>query len=80
MPLRLKRPDRYTILLTGGSVAGQLAQLDRWPVFDLGDLFVDVKETVYADGSHLQRSPFGESLGYRLMAKRVAANIASAWG
>jgi hypothetical protein len=49
-------------------------------VFDLGDLFVDVKETVYADGFHLQRSPFGESLGYRLMAKRVAADVASAWG
>ena len=27
----LKRPDRFTILLTGGSVAGQLAQLDPWP-------------------------------------------------
>ncbi len=27
----LKRPDRYTILLTGGSVAGQLAQIDPWP-------------------------------------------------
>ena len=27
----LKRPDRYTILLTGGSVAAQLAQLDPWP-------------------------------------------------
>ena len=27
----VKRPDRYTILLTGGSVAAQLAQLDPWP-------------------------------------------------
>ena len=62
-------------------VDGVLRQRDLgMAVFDLGDLFVDVKETVYADGSHLQRSPFGESLGYRLMAKRVAANIASAWG
>jgi hypothetical protein len=62
-------------------VDGVLRQRDRGlAVFDLGDLFVDVKETVYADGSHLQRSPFGESLGYRLMAKRVAADIASAWG
>jgi hypothetical protein len=26
----LKRPDRYTILLTGGSVAAQLVQLDPW--------------------------------------------------
>ena len=62
-------------------VDGVLRQRDLGlAVFDLGDLFVDVKETVYADGSHLQRSPFGESLGYRLMAKRVAANVASAWG
>lgn len=49
-------------------------------VFDLGDLFVDVEQAVHADGFHLQRSPFGESLGYRLMAKRVAANVASASG
>ena len=62
-------------------VDGVLRQRDRGlAVFDLGDLFVDVKETVYADGFHFQRSPFGESLGYRLMAKRVAADIASAWG
>lgn len=50
------------------------------PVFDLGDLFIDVKETIYADGSHLIRSPFGESLGYRLMARRVAADLAAACG
>ena len=36
-------------------------------IFDLGDLF------------NLLRSPFGESLGYRLMARRVAADVA-AWG
>jgi hypothetical protein len=59
----------------GSCAAATLA----WP-YSISDLFVDVKETVYADGFHLQRSPFGESLGYRLMAKRVAANIASAWG
>ena len=50
------------------------------PVFDLGDLFIDVKATVYADGSHLLRSFHGESEGYRIMAKRVAADVASAWG
>ena len=50
------------------------------PVFDLGDLFIDVEEAVYADGFHLIRSPFGESLGYRSMARRVAADVAAAWG
>ena len=49
-------------------------------VFDLGDLLVDVKETVYADSVHFYRVPGGESLGYRLMAKRVAADLAAAWG
>jgi hypothetical protein len=49
-------------------------------VFDLGDLFVDVKETIYADSVHFYRAPDGESRGYRLMAKRVAAELAAAWG
>ncbi len=49
-------------------------------VFDLGDLFAEVKETVYADDAHLYRAPDGESLGYRLMAKRMAADVAEAWG
>ena len=62
-------------------VDGVMCQRDMGlAVFDLGDLFVDVGETVYADGSHLLRSPFGESLGYRLMARRVAADVAAAWG
>jgi hypothetical protein len=62
-------------------VDGILRQRDLGlPVFDLGDLFVDVRETVYGDGFHLIRSPFGESLGYRLMARRVAADVATAWG
>jgi hypothetical protein len=62
-------------------IDGILRQRDLGlPVFDLGDLFVDVKESVYGDGFHLIRSPFGESLGYRLMARRVAADVAAAWG
>jgi hypothetical protein len=62
-------------------VDGVMCQRDMGlAVFDLGDLFVDVRETVYADGSHLLRSPFGESLGYRLMARRVAADVAATWG
>lgn len=61
----------------------RLSLFDDWPWRrgqSASSLFVDGKEPVYADGAHLRRSPFGESLGYRLMAKRVAANVASAWG
>lgn len=51
------------------------------PVFDLGDLLIDVKETIYADGAHFEREAgTGESLGYRLMARQVAADLAQAWG
>jgi hypothetical protein len=49
-------------------------------VFDLGDMLVDVRETIYADSVHFYRARDGESLGYRLMAKRVAADLAAAWG
>lgn len=48
-------------------------------VFDLGDLLIDVKETIYADDAHFSRVK-GESRGYQLMAKRVAADLAAAWG
>jgi hypothetical protein len=62
-------------------VDGMLAQRGQgMAVFDLGDLFADVKETIYADGIHLKRDPDSDSLGYRLMAKRVAADVAHAWG
>jgi hypothetical protein len=46
----------------------------------LGDLLADVKETIYADSVHFYRARDGESPGYRLMAKRVAADLAAAWG
>jgi hypothetical protein len=49
-------------------------------VFDLGGIFTETKETVYVDDAHLYRAPDGESLGYRLMAKRMAADVAQAWG
>jgi len=49
-------------------------------VFDLGDMLVDVRETIYADSVHFYRAPDGESVGYRFMAKRVAADVAAAWG
>ncbi len=49
------------------------------PVFDLGDLFADVRETIYADDVHFIRAEDGESLGYTIMAKRVASDLAKAW-
>ena len=49
-------------------------------IFDLGDLLAEVPETVYADNVHFRRVAGGDSLGYRLMARRVAADVASAWG
>ena len=49
-------------------------------VFDLGDLLADVKQTIYANSVHFYRAPDGESPGYRLMAKRVAVDLAAAWG
>jgi hypothetical protein len=61
-------------------VDGALQQRDiGLTVLDLGDLFVDVKVTVYPDSVHFLRSPFGESLGYRLMARCVTADVAVAW-
>lgn len=48
-------------------------------VFDLGDLFADVKEPIYADEAHFIRLADEDSPGYRLMARRVAANLAEAW-
>jgi hypothetical protein len=62
-------------------VESMLAQRGRgMAVFDLGDLLVDVKETVYVDDAHFYRAPNGESLGYRLMARAVAQDVAKAWG
>lgn len=48
-------------------------------VFDLGDLFVDVKEPIYADEAHFIRLENEDSPGYRMMARRVAENLAEAW-
>lgn len=49
-------------------------------IFDLGDLLVGEKETIYADHIHFYRSSDGESRGYRLMATRVGEILADTWG
>ena len=48
-------------------------------VFDLGDIYADEPETLYADPIHLRIEPDGESKGYRLMARRMAENLAATW-
>ena len=45
------------------------------PIFDLGDLLKDVKETIYADDIHFIRDTKGDSKGYRLMATRQSSTI-----
>ncbi len=49
-------------------------------MYDLGDLFKDVKERIYADDVHFQRIIGGESKGYRMMAARMGQDLADAWG
>ncbi len=62
-------------------VDGMLQQRELgMAVFDLGDVFADVNETIYSDFVHFARAADGESLGYRLMARRMAADVAKAWG
>jgi hypothetical protein len=60
----------------------ELLQLKRIgvPIFSLTDIFRDVRETMYSDSSHLAFDATGDSPGYRLMAKRMAADLAEAWG
>ncbi len=63
-------------------VAGMMTLRDRGlPIYDLGDLLKDEKGTFYADDVHFIRDKdSGESPGYRMMAARVAKNLAETWG
>jgi hypothetical protein len=49
-------------------------------VFGLLDVFAGEHGTIYADNVHPAREPGGESPGYRLMAARMAREMADAWG
>jgi hypothetical protein len=49
-------------------------------VYDIVDVFADEKGTIYADDVHPQRANNGESRGYRLIAARMARDMAAAWG
>ncbi len=49
-------------------------------MFDLGDVFKDVKGTIYDDHIHCVIAADGTSRGYELMAARMAQDVAEAWG
>lgn len=49
-------------------------------MYDLGDIFANVKETIYADHIHYWRDAAGESPGNRLMAARIGELLAETWG
>jgi len=48
-------------------------------MYDLGDIFKDQPEQIYADDIHCLRDDKGDSKGYRIMASVVAADLAKAW-
>jgi len=48
-------------------------------VFSLLDVYRDVSESVYADPIHCIRDSDNKSLGYRLMAERIADTLAKTW-
>src|SRR5581483_6121538 len=48
-------------------------------IYDLGDLFEDVKERIYEDHIHFIHSSDGDSPGYRMMAARMGRDLAEAW-
>jgi lysophospholipase L1-like esterase len=49
------------------------------PVFSLLQIFSGVEDTLYDDPIHLKRDVWGESLGYRLMAEKIAHTLAESW-
>ena len=70
--------DRYRRI-----VAGMLSLRDGgMAVFDLGDIYKDEHGRIYADPIHCFREHdiHAESRGYRIMAERVARDLAQTWG
>jgi hypothetical protein len=48
-------------------------------VFSLLDVYKDVREPIYADHIHAIRESGNRSLGYKIMAQRIAETLARAW-
>ena len=49
------------------------------PIFSLLDLFERSPQTLYADVIHLRQEQDGTSEGYRMMAERMAVQLARTW-
>lgn len=51
-------------------------------MYDLGDIYKDEKGRIYADQIHCYREPSAkaDSRGYSIMARRIAKDLAEAWG
>lgn len=49
-------------------------------VVDILDVFAEEQGTIYADDIHPYRAPDAESRGYRLIAARMAREMAHGWG
>ena len=62
-------------------VAGLMTLRDRGlAICDLGDISASEKGTIYADHIHYWRDAKAESPGNRMMAARIAAQLAETWG
>ena len=62
-------------------MTGDLLDLRRrgLQVFSLVDMFHDSRETLYGDAIHMVVGPDKESRGYRMMAEKMALELAQAW-
>lgn len=73
---RILSKDRYEALLSANS---RLAK-EGIATFSLADVFENVQQEIYADDIHCKFDHVtGDSLGYRLMAERIAQMLASEW-
>ena len=62
-------------------IAGLMTLRERGlPIYDLGDIFANEKGLIYADHIHYWRDSKSESPGNRLMATRIADQLAETWG
>lgn len=50
------------------------------PIYDLGNIFENRREAIYADHVHYLADAKGDSPGNRLMANRIGALLAESWG
>jgi len=62
-------------------VAGMMTLRERGlPMYDLGDVFLSEKGSIYSDHIHYRYGAEDESRGNRLIAKRIGELLAQSWG